>query len=184
MYKAYTRKQELVIIIFILLIATVSTYYIYNKFTNERKTEISSGSLEIVYNEKNENKLTMEKVTPLNDSIGISMEVSSFTLTNNLTEELNIKIKVLDDLDTINNDQCTDKLIPKENIKIAIKNNSKEEPKIYNLNDLKENLLLDTKLGPLEEKTYSVRMWINKDTSLTAGSEMHYHGLIDIEKDK
>ena len=51
---------------------------------------------------------------------------------------------------------------------------------IYKLSDLEDGVLLSTTADALQEVKYTIRLWVNNDTSLPSGSEHHYHGLIQI----
>lgn len=179
MYKKYTRKQEFVIIGFILALCLVSTYFIYNKFSDERKIDYNSENLEVIFNDKTGDKITLKKVTPLNDAVGLSTKAHNFELYNNLTEKVNIQIKIEDDKETIEKENCEEKLISKDNIKVMIKKNNIESD-IYRLSELEDGLLLDDELEPIAHNTYAVRVWVDKDTALPAGSNFHYHGIIKI----
>lgn len=179
----YNRKKQLIksgiIIIGILLIAIVSTYYIYYKFNDDHNIDYNSKSLDIIFHEPSGEKLTIDKVTPLTDSVGLSSKAYTLTIKNNLTEPVRYTIKVVDDIDQIINDNCEGYSISKENIRISIKEN-KNQNKIYNLNELENEILLAGKLKALEESNYSIRIWINKDTSLPSGKKLHYHGKIQV----
>lgn len=183
MYKKYTRKQELVIITFILLLALVSTYFIYNKFSDERKkVDYNSENVDVVFNDKTGDKITIKKVTPLNDNVGLSTKAYNFEINNNLTEKVYVKIQLIDDTKEINKDNCEDKLIPKDNIKVTIKKNSNES-EIYRLSELDDGVLLEDTINPIAHNTYAVRAWVDKDAALTPGSSMHYHGIIKITEE-
>ena len=41
-------------------------------------------------------------------------------------------------------------------------------------------IILDDELEPIANNVYAIRMWVDKDTSLPAGSNFHYHGKIKI----
>lgn len=179
MYKKYTRKQEFIIITFILLIAIVSTYYIYNKFSDERKIDYNSESLEIIFNESTGDKINIKKVTPLNDSVGMSTKAYKFTIRNNLTETKGIKIILEDNEKAIKKDNCEDKLIPKDILKSIIKYND-EESDIKILSELEEGIILETELKPVSDNNFTIRVWVDKDTLLTPGSDFHYHGKIKV----
>ena len=183
MYKKYTRKQEIVIIAFILALCLVSTYFIYHKFSGERKIDYNSEKLEVVFNDKTGDKITLKKITPLNDSVGLSTKAHNFELHNNLTEKVNVQIKIEDDLKAIEKEDCSERLIPKDNIKVMIKKNNIESD-IYRLSELDDGIILDDELEPIANNVYAIRMWVDKDTSLPAGSNFHYHGkIIIIEED-
>lgn len=181
----YNRRREIIkntiFITIILLLAVVSTYYIYAKFQVNQTVDYNSKSLDVTYHEKSGNKLTIDKVTPVTDSVGLSSKSYNIVLKNNLTETVDFKIKVLDDLETIVEDECSDNLITKDSIRISIKNGNKEN-KIYNLDELEDGILLADELDALETKNLSIRVWVKQDSVLPLGSNMHYHGLVQVEE--
>lgn len=179
MYKKYTRKQEFIIIAFILVLCLVSTYFIYNKFSDERKIDYNSENLEVVFNDKTGDKISLKKITPLNDSVGLSTKAHNFELNNNLTEKVNVQIKLEDDETAIEKDGCDERLIPKDNIKVTLKKNN-TEGEIYRLSELDDGIILEDELEPIAHNTYAIRIWVDKDTALPAGSSFHYHGKIKI----
>lgn len=179
----YNRKKELLksgmIIAIILLLAVVSTYYIYYKFNKERTVDYSSKSLDVIYHEKTGPAVTITKVTPVTDAVGLTSMSYNFTVKNNLTEPVKFKIKLVDDLEAIVEGNCQEYLIDKQFIRVAIKK-EKEDAKIYNLSDLDSDTLATEKIKALDEKEYSVRVWTNNETTLPNGSNLHYHGLIQV----
>lgn len=182
MYYKKLRKKEMikntVIITLILLLAVISTYYIYHKFENEHNVDYNSQSLDIVFHEKNAEKVSLTKVTPVTDSIGLSSNSYTLTIKNNLTEPVKYLVKLEDDLEEISNDNCGEYQIPKEAIRVSIKED--KENKIYNLSDLEEGILMTKKINALGEKDISIRVWINKDSSIPTGSNLHYHSKIKV----
>lgn len=182
MYK-YNRRREIikntVYITLILLLAIVSTYYIYNRFQENRNIDFNSESLDVTYHEETGDKLAITKVTPVTDSVGLSSKSYNISIKNNLTEKVDYKIRVLDDLDTIKEDGCGDYLIPKEDIRISIKLN-KNDNKVYNLVDLEKGVLLDSKVKALDTDEVAIRVWIKQDSTLPMGAKMHYHGTIQV----
>jgi hypothetical protein len=184
MYK-YNRKREIIkniiYISIILLLAIISTYYIYNKFQGDRNIDFNSESLDVTYHENSGDKISIVKVTPVTDSVGLSSKSYSITIKNNLTENVDYSIKVLDDLETISNDLCSNNLITEDNIRISVKVN-KNDNKIYTLNELENGLLLSNTIGALESDSIAIRVWIKQDSLLPLGSTMHYHGSVAINK--
>ncbi len=180
MYYNYRKERikNIIIIALILLVAVVSTHYIYYKFKDERNIDYNSTSLEITYHEKTGNKLTLDKVTPLSDSVGLSQHPYSFTIKNNLTESVNYKIIIKDDTETILEDNCVDKKISKDLLRISIKEGKKEN-KVYKLSELEDGVLLDTDLGALQEEEFSIHLWVTREEEIEK-SNLHYHGLIEI----
>lgn len=161
----------------IILFACIATYMIYNKFHTERSVDYSSKSLDIIFHETTGDKITLDKITPLTDNLGLSSTPYDFTITNNLTEDVDLKIKLVEDKDQVKEDNCEEKQIPKKYIKVAIKENGKN--KILTLDELEDNVLLDTKINALEKNTYTVRIWTSQDIESTE-LDLHYHGKIQI----
>lgn len=182
----YDAKKEIIksaiFITLTLLLAIILTYFIYNKFQVKRNIDFNSDSLDVTYHESTGDKITINKITPVTDSVGLSSKSYNITLKNNLTEIVNYKIKILDDLKTISTDECHEKLIPKEDIRISIKEGNKEN-KIYNLNDLENNTISISKIEALNTKEISIRLWINHNSILPLGSNLHYHGLMQVIED-
>lgn len=180
MYYNY-RKQRIksaIIICFILGLAVFATYHIYYKFQNERSIDYSSESLDITFHEETGDKVTLTRVTPVTDAVGLASQAYTFTIKNNMTIPVDYKIKLVDDLELVFEDDCGEYQMPKELIRVAIK--GEKETEIYNLNELQEGVLKKTKIKPLGEKEYSVRLWTTKETALQSGSVRHYHGKIQI----
>ena len=185
MYSYNPKKEVMKNVIYIgiiLLIAIISTYKIYYKFQDDRNVNFNSDSFVITYHEKTGDKVNITKVTPVTDSVGLSSNSYSFSIKNNLTEKAHFEVRLVDDLESVTDDNCIDKLISKENIKVSIKNGKKEN-KIYNLNELEDGVLLSDKISALEEREISVRVWVDKNSSLPIGSDMHYHGTIKVLED-
>lgn len=185
MYSYNPKKEVMKNIIYIgiiLLIAIISTYKIYYKFQDDRNVNFNSDSFVITFHEKTGDKVNITKVTPVTDSVGLSSNSYSFSIKNNLTEKAHFEVRLVDDLESVTDDNCIDKLISKENIKVSIKNGKKEN-KIYNLNELEDGVLLSDKISALEEREISVRVWVDKNSSLPIGSDMHYHGTIKVLED-
>jgi len=179
----YNRKKEIIkntiIISLILLIAVVSTHYIYFKFKGDNSVDYNSDSLEVNFHEKDGDKILLNKVTPVTDSVGLTSHAYTFTVKNNMTEPVKFKIKLIEDLEQIVEDECEKMQIDKKIIKVSIKEN-KSNNQIYKLNELTEDTLMDTEIKALKENEYYVRVWIDKDSAITTTSELHYHGLLQV----
>ena len=185
MYSYNPKKEVMKNVIYIgiiLLIAIISTYKIYYKFQDDRNVNFNSDSFVITFHEKTGDKVNITKVTPVTDSVGLSSKSYSFSIKNNLTAKAHFEVRLVDDLESVTDDNCIDKLISKENIKVSIKNGKKDN-KIYNLNELEDGVLLSDKISALEEREISVRVWVDKNSSLPIGSDMHYHGTIKVLED-
>ena len=118
----YNPKKELiknvVTMTFILAIAVVSTYYIYNEFDHSEIVDYSSESLDITFKEEKGDEINITNVSPVTDSVGLSSKAHTITIKNNLTEEAKFIIKISDNIEKMVKDECQEYLIPKEDIKI------------------------------------------------------------------
>lgn len=185
MYKNMRRREFIkntIYISVILLIAIVSTYYIYNRFQENRNIDFNSESLDVTYHESSGDKLTITKITPVTDSVGLSSKSYNLSIKNNLTERVDYKIKIVDDLNTIISDECEDNLISKDNIRISVKIN-KNDNKVYDLDELEKGILVSSDIGALDKLDIAIRIWIKQDSVLPMGANMHYHGLIQVIED-
>lgn len=171
------RIRNIVIICFILLLAIVSTHYIYYKYHNDSNVDYNSESLDIIFHEKGGANVSITKVMPVTDSVGLASNAYTFTITNNLTEPVKYSIKLVDDKDTIKKDDCGEYLIGKEFLKVSIKEGSGDN-KIYTIDELENGVLMDTSINALKSKDYTVRAWVDRDVTIPYGSNLHYHGKI------
>lgn len=171
--------KNIIYITFILLLAVVSTHYIYYKFKDLRSIDYSSSSLDIVFNSKNGEKVSLTKVTPVTDSVGLSTQAYNLTITNNLTIGVDYKIKLVDDVETIENDDCSKKIIPKDYIRVAVKEENKKI-KIYKLSEIEDNTLDLGEIKALDTKEYAIRVWVSNDEEVNIPSASHYHGIIQV----
>ena len=107
-----------------------------------------------------------------------STDSHTITIINNLTEEVNYKIKVVDNIEKIAEQDCKGIAIPREELRISIKESGKKT-KIYTLSEIEDGVLLSHKAKPLEEAKYTIRIWVNDETNIN-GTDYHYHGLIQV----
>lgn len=184
MYYNY-RKQRIksaLIICFILALAIFATHHIYYKFQNERNTDYSSESLDITFHEETGDKVTLTRVTPVTDSVGLASQAYTFTIKNNMTVPVSYTIKLVDDLETVFEDNCSEYQMPKDIIKVSVREGKKDN-KIFNLSELPEGTLETNKIDPLDEEEYTIRVWTKQDITIQAGSIKHFHGKIQIIED-
>ena len=178
----YNRKKEIikntVYITFILLLAIISTYLIYHKFQDTRNIDFSSESLDVTYHDIKGDKITIDKITPVTDSVGLSSKSHSISIKNNLTENVKYKIKLLDDKEAYEGLE-EDKIIPKEDIRVSVKVN-KKDTEIFDLVELEEGILLEDEIYALSTDHISIRLWIKQDSKLPSGEDMYYNGIIQI----
>lgn len=170
--------KNTVYIFFILLLAVVSTHYIYNKFQKVRSVDLNSDFLDVTYYESTGNKISISKVIPVTDSVGLSSNAYLISIKNNLTEKVKYKVKLEDDFESILPEEM-EHLISKDDLRVSIKVN-KNDNKIYNLNELEDGILLEDTIDALDKNNIAIRVWIKQDCSLPMGINMYYHGVIKV----
>lgn len=179
----YNRKKyilkNVIIITFILLVAIIATHNIYYKFTKERDVDYSSESLDIVFHDVAGAEIDITKPTLVNDAIGLSSKAYTLTIKNNLTEPVDYQLKLVDNADKIISDDCATLQIPKDLIKVAIKEDSSKN-NIYTLGELTNGILDLGEIDALAEKNYSIRIWVTNETDLNVSKSLHYHGTIQV----
>ncbi len=180
-------------IFFILLLAIISTHYIYYHFQEDRNIDFNSESLDVIYRESTGNKIALTKIIPVTDSVGLSSKAYVITIKNNLTEKVDYKIVLEDDpeyieLEEVKEDEEEEEVedvekkshwIPKEDMKISIKN-GKLGNKIYQFDELEDGLLLEDTLNALEERNITIRLWIKQDSTLNSKEDLYYHGIMNV----
>ena len=183
MYYDYKKQRikSAIIICCILAIAIFATHYIYYKFQNERNIDYSSESLDITFHEETGDRVMLDRVTPVTDAVGLSSQSYTFTIKNNMTVPVDYTIQLADDIETIFEDDCSEFQMPKDIIRVAIRQDNKDT-EIYNLSELEEGKLIETEIKALGEANYTIRILTTQST-LQAGSVRHYHGKIQIVED-
>ena len=179
----YNRKKyilkNVIIITFILLVAIIATHAIYDKFTKERETDYSSESLDIVFHDVAGANIDITKPTLVNDAIGLSSKAYTLTIKNNLTEPVKYKLKLVDNAEKIILDDCAELQIPKELIRVSVKEDSSKN-NIYTLSELIDNNLDLGEIDALAEKNYSIRIWLTNTSEVNISKNLHYHGIIQV----
>ena len=179
----YNRKKyilkNVIIITFILLVAIIATHAIYDKFTKERETDYSSESLDIVFHDVAGANVDITKPTLVNDAIGLSSKAYTLTIKNNLTEPVKYKLKLVDNAEKIILDDCAELQIPKELIRVSVKEDSSKN-NIYTLSELIDNNLDLGEIDALAEKNYSIRIWLTNTSEVNISKSLHYHGIIQV----
>lgn len=182
-YKELQRKElrkNIIFTIFILLFATLSTYYIYNKFVDERDEILQSASLEVIFHEKDGSHFFLNRSSLVSDNVGLSSKPYRFTIKNNSKKLVKYKIMLDKDLARTNSSTYNEE-IPKSIIKVAIHEKNKANS-IYNLDDLENNNLVVTELDAGKEIEYTLRFWTSIDNTWHFNDDVTYayYGLIKV----
>lgn len=181
MYQKYYRRHMIksaIIIIFLFAFAIVSTYLIYQSFSSERERDIDTGEMEVVFHSKEGNKINLTRFTPVSDAIGLSSTEYDFTVKNSTANSVSYKIVLEPNTNRINKDNCMNKIIPSELLKLSLRVDH-QAPVAKILSEYQENILYEDTLEANSEEDYSIRLWaINSDFVIDRDS--HYHGIIKV----
>lgn len=170
--------KDILSITIIILIALVATHHIYYKFTDIKSVDYSSESLDIVFHSADGDRVSLEKAIPVTDAVGLSSNAYTLSIKNNLTESVSFEIKLQDDLEKIIEDNCLEKTISKDLIRVSVKKNN-EKAQILTLSELLDNNLVTEEMKALEEIDYSIRIWVMSSNTPIA-KDSHYHGIIKV----
>ena len=181
--KAFTREAKFTILsIFVVTIVMISSAYAI--FSTVQKQEsyntLTVGTLKIDFDATSTdmgNIINLNGAYPTSDEEGQKTNPYSFRITNSGTLAAAYKVKIIDDQDMINEDECQDNLLPKANIKVSINGGT---PFLLNSVEENEYVINSDTLNPGGNKNFAIRIWIDKNS----GNEVlgkHYHGKIVVE---
>lgn len=181
--KSFSRELKFTIVsIFVVAIVMISSAFaIFSSIQKSNKyNTLTVGTLKVDFIDKEDgmgNIINLNGAYPESDSEGLKESPYSFKITNSGTLKASYKIKILDDTDVINEDQCGNNLLPKERVRVSING---EKP--FTLSE-KEMSGYEVKTGTLasgKSENYEIRIWIDENS----GNEVlgkHYHGKIVVE---
>lgn len=181
--KTFSRELKITIVsIFVVTIVMISSAFAI--FSSVQKSEkyntLTVGTLKVDFIDTEDgmgNIINLNGAYPISDSKGQEEDPYSFKITNSGTLAASYKIKILDDTDMINEDNCQNNLLDKSKIRVSI-----NKGEAFTLSDA-EASGFTVEQGTLEAsdvKNYEIRIWIKEDS----GNEVlgkHYHGKIVVE---
>ena len=139
----------------------------------------SSGELLVEYNSTNNligNIITLTDADVVEDAKVEDSNHYTFTITNPSNYSVKYKIKIRDDDEFIELDQCRDRLFSEEDIKFNINHGN-----VFYLNTKKVGdyyLLAEEVIPANSTKVYTINIWLDNSTLL---SDRHYHGIIEVD---
>ena len=181
--KTFSRELKITIVsIFVVTVVMISSAFAI--FSSVQKSEkyntLTVGTLKVDFIDTEDgmgNIINLNGAYPISDAKGQKEDPYSFKITNSGTLAASYKIKILDDTDMINEDNCQDNLLDKSKIRVSI-----NKGEAFTLSDTEANEFT-VEQGTLEAsdvKNYEIRIWIKEDS----GNEVlgkHYHGKIVVE---
>lgn len=166
----------------IMIATTAYAIFTYQRSGREKNT-ITTANLNVLLDDHGNPGIKQVGAFPVYDEVGRKTDPYPFTIKNLGTIAVNYKLKLVPDEKAINEDGCSNNLLPDESLKIQL---IKDKEVI--LEDLISNLdeyEIDSGFLGLEEGinkfySYELRIWIHSES----GAEImnrHYHGRVDIE---
>ncbi len=181
MYQNYYRKHMIkstIIIIFLFAFAIISTYLIYNNFSNARQRDVDTGEMEVIFHSQAGNKINLTRFNPVSDAVGLSSTEYDFTVKNETENSVSYKIVLDQNTNRIEEDDCAYKTIPSELLKLSLRVDHKT-PVAKILSEYEDNIIYEDTLEPNSEEDYSIRLWaINNDFVIDRDS--HFHAIINV----
>ena len=134
--------------------------------------------MEVVFHEKNGNEISLDKFTPVTDAIGLSSPSYTFTVINNTDKKVKYSIKLVATKKKIQQDNCDNKQIPKELLKLSFRIDH-QTPVAYVLSEFPNDVIYEDSLKPNSSEDYSIRLWA-MNSNFTLDKTSHYHALIEV----
>lgn len=165
----------------ILILLVSSSYALFSSVQKAQEyNSIKVGSFQINFTDTDDglgNTINLNGAYPVSDAEGQATTPYTFKIKNIGSIDATYTIKLQDDEDMINADNCSEKLLDKSKLKYSVNG---DLPNILSTTESSNYTIITGKLGAGKEKTYSLRAWIDE----LAGNEVlgkHYHGKIVIE---
>lgn len=178
--KAVSRElKHSILSIFLVVIVILSSSFAI--FTSIQKSEnynsITVGILKIDFSQDTANTLNLNGAYPIPDVNGLETEGYSFKISNTGNLNAQYKIRIVDDTEMINEDECASNLLDKSKIKVSINDGT---PFILDSKSSSDYVVELASIAPGNIKEYTIKIWIDED----AGNEVlgrHYHGKIIVD---
>lgn len=179
--KIMSREIKWVIIsIFFVIMIMISTAYAIFTATEKSKNynTLTVGTLQIDFSENEDgNVINLNGAYPETDEEGEKESPYEFVITNTGTLDASYKIRIINDTEMIEKDNCQDNLLDFSDIKVKIGN---EEPFLLSDKLPNEFIIKEGVIAANSTASYSIRMWIKEDASNNVLGK-HYHGKIVID---
>lgn len=173
-------KLGLVVFIFSMIICFIAvSYAVWTQiFEGQKENQLETATLILTLDESESNAISLINAVPVSDNKGLTYEPYNFKVKNSGTIAANYRIMIVNDMDTYEKDECTDKMLDWSNIKYSFSKNS-EAATTGILSDTSGVLNLGT-IEADEIDEYSLKLWI-KSSATNEIMNQHFHGIIKVE---
>lgn len=181
--KKETKKENklgfLVLVLCLLICFITVGYALWQQvYKGEKVNELSTATLILTLDESASNGISLLNSIPVTDTKGQTFTPHTFTVKNSGTIDANYRLMIVNDTKKHNDDSCSDKMLPWNNIKYSLSKNDGAATTAL-LSDT-SGVLSMGKIGVGQTDSYSLKLWIKSE----AGNEImnqHFHGLIRVE---
>ena len=179
MREAIKKNKKIIIVgivIILILLIGISFAYLTTTLSGDKEYLVRAGTLDLVLNEGNE--LTLEKVIPIDDNEGQSLNGFSFSLVNNGSVDTDYRI-YLDDVEL----SPGESRIPDSSIRYSLTRNDEVfSPKNLTMMGSNPNRRVDFgTISPDETINYTLRIWIDYDATVEEASGKTFKGKLRVE---
>lgn len=173
-------KLGLIVFIFSMIICLVAvSYAVWTQiFEGQKENKLETATLILTLDESESNAISLIHAVPVSDSKGLTHEPYNFKVKNSGTIAANYRIMIVNDMDTYESDDCSDKMLDWSNIKYSFSKNS-EAATTGILSDTSGVLNIGT-IDANETDEYSLKLWI-KSSATNEIMNQHFHGIIKVE---
>lgn len=175
--KEQESKFTAILVTVILVSLLLAFYSIFSSIQDSTSQYVlKSNNLTITYKEKDNNMgdiISFVNDDALSDTDGMKSDDYRVFITNTSNRSVIYNIEVVDDLDMISHDNCTNKKIDRKYIKYSIDGGD-----ILSLSD--DNIIQTAVLKAESKIEYSLKFWI--DDSFKDANKSHYHGKIVVSE--
>lgn len=179
------KKTYLLILTFILLLGFSYAIFSYLKL-GEKTNIVKTGFLIIKIDDSIGKAIHVENAYPVTDEIGKTSDPYKFTITNQGTIDANYELRLISDLDAINECGCDKKNTIANSIKYEYKKTTSTSSTISNIqflsnkNDWSKTSLETGTIKAGETISYELRLWIDEDTTSSEANK-HLHAKVEVE---
>lgn len=173
----------IIVLVLITMVITFTTSFGFFQYSKKstKINRITTGNLvvEAEIDESSSLDITQSNSFPVSDETGKSYDPYTFKLRNLNKKSVNYVIKLIDDVDTINTDNCSGIQMPKSSLKFELVKNNVVVMTSF-LTDSGDNIIDSGVIDGKTTNEYELRIWISQ----TAGNEIsgkHFHGKIEVE---
>ena len=178
-YKIKMREVEYTVAsVFSIVIIIIISFFTISSSVQKHKNynTLKVGKLQVAFNEIENNTseiIYLDHKNKISDNNINNLKNYTFKIKNITNKSKNFIVKIVNDDEMIDNDECRSKLLDKNYIKYSIEKNN-----VSKLNN--KGIIINSTIEKNSSKTYKIKVWV--DDNYTGNDDFHYHGKFIIEE--